>query len=448
MSKQKRTSERWYKMDLHLHTPGSADYQQSDVTYLDILQYAESKGLDIVAFTDHNTVRGYAGMLDELERLRFLEALGRVNEEEQYQLAEYERLMKKLLILPGFEFTATFGFHILCIFSEHTTLRQLEHILMQLNVPRDAIEQGLPHVGASADVLTCYEVVSAAGGMVIAAHANSTNGIVNRNITFDETLRIAYSQDPRLDALEVTDLEKPFRTATVNLFDGTKRGYPRRMHCIQGSDAHRITAADPKSRQLGVGDRCTEILLETPSFASICAVFRGDDFSKTRPHRLASKNIDHIKTIRQEGPGSTQSFYRDASRRGGNLAEIVQDVCGFANTEGGIIYIGLPDTPRERIKGVKDAAADIEALYNEIEKNISPTINVQIETQLVYNQNVILVRVPNGNDIPYVVDNWRIYVRDKKVSRLATRDEIVQLVGRNNKVQPTPLVFGEMAGII
>ncbi len=448
MSKRKRTNARWYKMDLHVHTPGSADYQQPEISYLDILRHAEDKGLDIIAFTDHNTVRGYAGMLDELERLRFLESLGRANDNELHELAEYERLLKTLLVLPGFEFTATFGFHLLCIFEEGTTLRQLEHILMQLNVPRDAIEQGLPHVGASADVLTCYEVVSAAGGMVIAAHANSTNGIVNRNISFDEELRRTYSQDPRLDALEVTDLEKSTRLSTVNLFDGTKRGYPRRMHCIQGSDAHQKTASDPKSRQLGIGDRCTEILLEEQSFKAIKAVFRSDDFSRTRPHHRDSKNSDQIKAIRQEGPGPTQSFYLDASRRNGNLANITQDVCAFANTDGGIIYVGMPISPRDRIHGVRDAARTIKLLYNELEKIISPSLAVQIETQLLYNENVVLIRVPHGEDIPYVVDNWRIYVRDGKTSRLATRDEIVQLVSNNNKERPTPLLFSEMAGII
>ena len=46
-------------MDLHLHTPGSVDYQESNVTYLDILRKAELRGLDIIAFTDHNSVRGY-----------------------------------------------------------------------------------------------------------------------------------------------------------------------------------------------------------------------------------------------------------------------------------------------------------------------------------------------------------------------------------------------------
>ncbi|MGD8804785.1 MAG: transcriptional regulator, partial [Chloroflexota bacterium] len=64
-SNRKRTSRRrdgrkWHRIDLHLHTPASGDYQEPQVTYLDILRQAEARGLDIIAFADHNTVAGYA----------------------------------------------------------------------------------------------------------------------------------------------------------------------------------------------------------------------------------------------------------------------------------------------------------------------------------------------------------------------------------------------------
>ncbi|NLE50197.1 MAG: hypothetical protein GX613_02215, partial [Chloroflexi bacterium] len=55
-NKSRRSKMQWYRIDLHLHTPGSSDYQEPGVTYLDILRQAEQRGLDIVAFTDHNTV--------------------------------------------------------------------------------------------------------------------------------------------------------------------------------------------------------------------------------------------------------------------------------------------------------------------------------------------------------------------------------------------------------
>jgi len=171
-ARKKPNKMQWFRMDLHIHTPASADYQDAGVTYLDILHKAEARNLDIIAFTDHNTVGGYRAMRDEIDKLSFLESLKRATPEEQRRLSEYRRLMGKILILPGFEFTATFGFHILGIFPPDITTRELEHILLSLNVPPDTLDKGSSVVGASSDVLTAYRVIHAAGGIVIAAHAN------------------------------------------------------------------------------------------------------------------------------------------------------------------------------------------------------------------------------------------------------------------------------------
>ena len=74
-SKPRSGQTQWRLMDLHLHTPGSVDYQDPHISYLDILRQAELRGLDIIAFTDHNTVVGYAAMRKTLEQLSLLEEL-------------------------------------------------------------------------------------------------------------------------------------------------------------------------------------------------------------------------------------------------------------------------------------------------------------------------------------------------------------------------------------
>ena len=243
--KRSRQSRKWYSMDAHLHTPASSDYQQPEASYLDILQRAVKRGLDIIAFTDHNTVGGYRKMMEEIENLRLLKSLNRILPAEDAQLNEYERLLDKILVLPGFEFTATFGFHILGIFPPEKTVREIEHILLQLQIPPDQLDIGSVTVGASSDVLTAYKVINEAGGLAIAAHANSSNGVAMRGFPFGGQTKIAFTQDPNLHALEVTDLEKRGRHTTQSFFRGTKPEYPRRMHCIQGSDAHRLDT-DPE----------------------------------------------------------------------------------------------------------------------------------------------------------------------------------------------------------
>ena len=53
------------------------------------------RGLDIIAFTDHNTVAGFAAMKKEIEQLFWLEDIGRIEAEEQRLLEEYRRLLEQ-----------------------------------------------------------------------------------------------------------------------------------------------------------------------------------------------------------------------------------------------------------------------------------------------------------------------------------------------------------------
>ena len=90
--KPSRASLQWRTMDIHLHTPASSDFQQPEASYLDVLQRAEARGLEIIAFTDHNTVAGYRRMQEEIQQLELLEKLNRLLPDENQRLQEYRRL--------------------------------------------------------------------------------------------------------------------------------------------------------------------------------------------------------------------------------------------------------------------------------------------------------------------------------------------------------------------
>lgn len=430
-SKSRRSKIQWFRMDLHLHTPGSTDYQEPSVSYLDILRQAEARGLDIIAFTDHNTVSGYRAMTEEITQLEYLAQLGRINPDEKRKLAEYRRLLEKVLVLPGFEFTATFGFHILGIFAPDTTIRQLEHILLSMNIPPAALDEGSSNVGASSDVLTAYRVISQAGGIVIAAHANSSHGVAMKGFDFGGQTKIAYTQDPNLYALEVTDLDRQGRKSTARFFDGTKPEYPRRMRCVQGSDSHRLIADPRNQKDLGVGDRVTEVSLPECTFAALLQVFQSNDFARTRPYHPAHAPYDHVQTAREEGPSIVQVFHEGLTRRGGRLYAVIADVCAFANTNGGTIYVGVSAKSQEKPVGVPNVSESTEMLRTEIESKITPPLEVEIDTLETQGKAVVRIQVPRGDDPPYAIDDNKIYVRDETETDLAVRDEIVQLVTQN-----------------
>lgn len=418
-------------MDLHLHTPGSNDYQNPEASYLDILKRAEARGLDMIAFTDHNTVAGYRQMYEEIEQLEMLEGRDRLTDEEQTRLNEYRRLLDKIVVFPGFEFTATFGFHILGIFSPDTHVRQIEHLLLDLNIPPSELDKGSSTVGATSDVITAYKVINQAGGLAIAAHANSSNGVAMRGFPFGGQTKIAYTQDENLHALEVTDLDKKGRRTTAAFFNGTKPEYPRKMHCIQGSDAHRLTT-DPKDKKnLGVGDRVTQVLLDEVSFESLLALFKSDDFARHKPYYPSSDEVlDFVQQARDDGPSIVQDFHESMTVRGGNLYSIIADVCAFVNTNGGTLYIGVSGQSSKPPQGISNPGSSIDKLRNEISKRISPPIDVQVDTMETRGKKVIRVRIPRGEDPPYAVDDNKIYVRDEAETVLGVRDEIVQLVLR------------------
>jgi hypothetical protein len=436
--KHSRGAKQWRTMDLHMHTPASIDYQQSGVTYLEILQRAEERNLDIIAFTDHNTIAGYRQMKGEIERLEFLEGSGRLLAEEQTQLDEYRRLFEKILILPGFEFTATFGFHILGIFPKEKPLREIEHILLNLNIPAEQLDFGSDTVGATTDVIGAYQAISEAGGLAIAAHANSTHGVAMRGFTFGGQTRIAYTQDPNLDALEVTDLEKRGRRTTAAFFSGTKPEYPRRMHCIQGSDAHRVIGDPNRKGNLGIGDRPTDVLVPEVSFQALKNLFSSNDFARTRPHRLkAEPAYDFIQAAREEGANIVQDFHESLSVRGGRMYAIVADISAFANTNGGTLFLGFSGDTRKPVTGIPKPKQAIAQLEKEIGNRISPHLDCTINEHSTGGKKVLRVLVPRGDDPPYVVDDYKIYVRGESETSQAVRDEIVSLVlrGKNDRIK-------------
>ena len=424
-------------MDLHLHTPASSDYQGPDVTYLDILRRSEARGLDIIAFTDHNTVAGYRQMMEEIQQLEMLESLNRLTEDERSRLEEYRRLLQKVTVFPGFEFTATLGFHILGIFTPEKSVREIEHLLLSLNIPSEQLDNGSVTVGATADVLTAYRLIDEAGGLAIAAHANSTHGVAMRGFGFGGQTKIAYTQDSHLHALEVTDLGLKGRRTTAAFFNGTKPEYPRRMHCIQGSDAHRIRTDPQNKKNLGVGDRATQVMLPEVSFQALKELFISNDFALTRPHwPAAEEDFDFIQRAREDGPSINQDFHESMTVRGGRLYKVIADVCAFANTNGGTLYIGVPAEAKKEPVGVSKSKASVDQLQRELSKRISPALDVQVDTMKTRGKTVIRVIIPRGVDPPYAVDDNKVYVRGEAETGLAVRDEIVNLVHRGERATP------------
>lgn len=188
-----------------------------------------------------------------------------------------------------------------------------------------------------------------------------------------------------------------------------------------------------------MGDRVTEVMLPERSFAALLEVFQGSDFSRTRPYSSSRQPLDYIQAAREEGPSLVQAFHESMAQKGGRLHAIITDVCAFANSNGGTIYIGLSADKKQPPVGIANPQEAINILQREINRLLTPALDAEIDVQETQGKTVIRVQVPSGDDRPYAIDDNKIYVRDEAETNLAVRDEIVNLVRQGFDTQPPPV---------
>lgn len=157
---------RWWKVDFHAHTPASVCYgrKHPDEKALKkyplkewLLDYMKA-GIDCVAVTDHNT--GVA--IDEI-----MSAYDELSERKPAGFRE-------LIIFPGVEISTVTGIHILGIFPEDKTSKDIHTVLGNC---RYSGEEGS---GSGCTKETTEEVINlitAKGGLAIPAHVEGPQGL-------------------------------------------------------------------------------------------------------------------------------------------------------------------------------------------------------------------------------------------------------------------------------
>jgi len=164
-------------------------------------------------------------------------------------------------------------------------------------------------------------------------------------------------------------------------------------------------------------------------------LFLSNDFSRTRPFRPAQAPFDHVQAARKQGTNIVQSFHSSMDRKGGHFYNVLCDICAFANTNGGTAYVGLSDNLKKPVNGVNNPQASANLIRSELEKRITPPLDIELDQHVTQGKKVLQVVVPVGKNPPYVIDDYKIYVRDETDTNLAVRDEIVALVKRSLKTK-------------
>jgi hypothetical protein len=356
--------------------------------------------------------------------------------EDEERLNEYRRLLEKITILPGFEFTSHYGAHILGIFPPELPVSLLETTLLQLGVPSNVLKKGICGVPDTRHVTEAYEIIARAGGLVIAAHANGPNGVITETLRMGTSgqSRIAATQSPYLSALEFvnfyTDHEKFTSPAFYN---GKTEHYERRMFCIQGSDAHRLrrlpeTHVHTMHRH-GIGDRYIEFLLPNKSFESLKELFASHNFDRVRVPKRDHKQWE-IEAL-HFGTASERQLLRNSSD---HATHLWRDVAALANSGGGVLFIechhhGNGNGNNTNTNSLRPDMV-CEKLRECVQENLEQQPYMSLELMSYEGNDVVRVEVKADELPPYLSRDGVVYVRRNDETVPANRGEMMQLCRR------------------
>ena len=284
---------RWWKFDLHTHTPASRDTywyrgQSSNgrMTPEQWLQRFMDAGIDCVAITDHNS----GAWVDELkaayETMRNTDATA----------------FRELHLFPGVEITVNSGFHLLAIFGPDKTTSDVDTLLGAIDY-RDTKGESSGVTYKSA--IEVVEAILNAGGVPIPAHVEAEKGLLrtksgepSKPEIDANTIRQILSNE-NIHAMEVVD--RTVRKAA--LYDESGVDWCE----VLGSDCHSFRSAKAP------GERYTWVKMESPSLEGLrLALMDGARFSIWRsderdPVTLPEHFVESVEIVKARFMGRSKA---------------------------------------------------------------------------------------------------------------------------------------------
>lgn len=414
-------SEQFYKMDLHIHTPASKCYigAKNDEEYFEILRSAHKQNLDIIAFTDHNTLFGYEHLFalkNELLTKRnilseFQDTTSQINDALN-ECNEKLSLFENIFIIPGVEITLNPGIHMLVL----STPENL-HILSEL---LDSIGYTIDKRGADSDTEINIDVKNFLlnpklnNFIVIAPHIDSNKGIFN---SLSGQFRSEIMRSPIINAFSCNAMSQ--KEKIINLFindSNYKRAYvPAFINC---SDAHNID---------DIGKKYSYVKLHNLSLSEIKNAFLSPEgkISDTSDQRLEK---DIFKLIEDEEP----ILISDLSLV--NATDLSHYICAALNEGTNYIIIGI--SPEKKLIGIKKEDCDFKQLVTDaIDLITSQYMHLQYSTTVEFlgngNNIVVIYMRSSVNCLWYTEDNNLVYILDNNTPVPATITQIESLVQEN-----------------
>lgn len=220
---------KWWKIDFHLHTPGSYDYghgdeNQKNTTPEDFLMKCMEKQLDCIVVTDHDTFQWIPKLRNALEQLR------------SNNLSNF----RNITIFPGVEINVQGNVHLLGIFDPNEEYENLVKILGSIEVNNET-------QSTNKAINEVIEIIVKNNGVAIPAHVDGPSGLFKAPATI---IKSAFNTNDIL-ALEVLN---------ATFHNGIYETLGLKHVCVLGSDSHTTTT---------IGDKYTWVKMGVPNIEAL-----------------------------------------------------------------------------------------------------------------------------------------------------------------------------------
>jgi energy-coupling factor transporter ATP-binding protein EcfA2 len=243
---------RFYKTDLHTHTPASKDYVNKGASPEDIVRAAQGAGIEILAITDHNAA-------DWIERVTKA-AVGAA-----------------VTVIPGAEITTPEG-HILALFDPGHDPSRISDLLVEVGIPRE--KHGKEDAISTSHAEEVIRKIHASSG--IAAHANESNGLLKTKGQY----KLKLVPMPELAAIELTKQDEIGRFSQGKV----SPDYPPKA-CTYSSDSHDLTEIGRRAMYLKMDGACLRGIRQALLDYRLRVRFPWDYKQSTHP-RILSLTVD------------------------------------------------------------------------------------------------------------------------------------------------------------
>jgi ATP-dependent DNA helicase RecG len=134
------------------------------------------------------------------------------------------------------------------------------------------------------------------------------------------------------------------------------------------------------------------------------------------------KNSATLTQLIKQGENSAVEFKSADVHRD----SIAKELVAFANTQGGIILLGVEDNGS--ISGIPTTEKNYEEwLTNIARENVIPALDVHLEKINYQQKELLKVTVPKGKDKPYQTNKHHFLIRIGSTNRIATQPELMRL---------------------